>query len=151
MEPGPKSPREPGFAGSGGEIIIADPRWHRLVPHARRIIARAMAQCGCAATVILTDDLTIKRLNARDRAKNKPTNVLTYEMPAEIMLASGVMAREARIAGKSVGDHLAHLVIHGALHLAGYEHEHVGDAKRMERTETRLLARLHVANPWRQK
>jgi probable rRNA maturation factor len=103
----------------------------------------------CDASVVLTDNRTIQRLNHRDRGKNKPTNVLTYESPPEILLASGVILREAKAANKSVAAHLTHLLIHGALHLAGHDHHHAGDASRMESAETRLLARLHIRNPWK--
>ncbi len=103
----------------------------------------------CDASVVLTDDRTIRRLNFRDRGKNKPTNVLTYESPAEILLGFGTVWREARTGGRSVAAHMAHLLVHGALHIAGYEHDHVGDARRMEAREAWLLARLGVKNPWK--
>ncbi len=110
-----------------------------------------MRVAACDADVVLTDDRTIRRLNARDRGINRPTNVLTYEMPAEILLGLGVVAREARAAGRSVAAHLAHLVVHGALHLAGHDHHHAGDARRMEAAEARLLSRIRVANPWKNR
>lgn len=135
----------------GFEIVITDRRWHVLVPDAARRIERALRACSCAASVALTDDRTIKRLNFRDRGKNKPTNVLTYEQPAEILLALGVVAREAVRERKSVGDHLSHLIVHGALHLQGYDHHHPGEAREMEATETRILARLGVPNPWKHR
>jgi probable rRNA maturation factor len=108
-----------------------------------------MRVAGCNADVVLTDDRTIKRLNGRDRGRDKPTNVLTYEQPPEILLGLGVIVREARAGRKTVGAHLSHLLIHGALHLAGHHHHHAGAARRMEATETRLLARLGVRNPWK--
>jgi probable rRNA maturation factor len=110
-----------------------------------------MALTGCPANVVLTDDRTIRRLNARDRGKNKPTNVLTYAHPPEILLALGVVRREAAAAGKSVARHLSHLLVHGSLHLAGYDHEHAGDARRMEQAEARLLAVLKIPNPWKDR
>jgi probable rRNA maturation factor len=108
-----------------------------------------MLVAGCNADVVLTNDRTILRLNARDRGKNKPTNVLTYEQPPEILLALETIRREAHNAGKSVAAHLAHLLIHGALHLSGHNHDQAGTARRMETTETRLLARLGIGNPWK--
>jgi probable rRNA maturation factor len=131
------------------EIIIADPLWRRHIRAPERLIARALALIDCTASVVLTDDATVKRLNARDRGKNQPTNVLTYEHPPEIILALGVVLREARANGKRPADHLVHLVIHGALHLAGYDHHDAGEARRMERRESWLLARLRVPNPWK--
>lgn len=142
----PRSSYAPGF---GGALTITDRLWHVYVPGAANLVRRAMAAAGCEADVVLTDDRTIKKLNARDRRRNKPTNVLTYEMPPEILLGFGVVLREARAAGKPVAAHLAHLLIHGALHLAGYDHDEAGAAREMEREETRLLARINIANPWR--
>jgi probable rRNA maturation factor len=103
---------------------------------------------------MLADDRTVRRLNARDRGRDKPTNVLTYDPPApglpgQIVLALGVVRREAARAGRRPSHHLAHLVLHGALHLAGQDHHHPGDARRMEMTEARLLHRIGVPNPWR--
>ena len=135
----------------GGEITITEPRWHRFVPNLARIVTRAMDLTGCPANVILTDDLTLRRLNARDRGRNKPTNVLTYEYPPEILLALGTVRREAAAEQKSVADHLSHLLVHGSLHLAGYDHDHPGDARRMEQAETRLLSVLKIRNPWKHK
>jgi probable rRNA maturation factor len=137
-----------GGAPPGG-LTITEPRWHSFVPNVARVVARAMGLTGCPANVILTDDLTIQRLNARDRGKNKPTNVLTYEYPPEILLALGTVRREAIAENKSIAAHLSHLLVHGSLHLAGYEHDHPGDARRMERAETRLLSILKIPNPWK--
>ncbi len=153
MEPDSTIPpgAPPGGAPPGGEITITEPRWHRFVPNLARIVTRAMDLTGCPANVILTDDLTLQRLNARDRGKNKPTNVLTYEYPPEILLALGTVRREAAAEQKSVADHLSHLLVHGSLHLAGYDHDHPGDARRMEQAETRLLSVLKIRNPWKHK
>lgn len=135
----------------GFEIVITDRRWRAFVPDAMMRISRALAVCGCAASVALTDDRTIKRLNFRDRGKNKPTNVLTYEHPPEILLAFGVVAREAQRERKTIGNHLSHLIVHGALHLQGYDHHHPGEAREMEAEETRLLAKLGIPNPWKNR
>ncbi len=137
------------------EVIVAEPRWRRVVPDASRIAARA-ARAGARAglTIVLADDRTVRRLNARDRGRNRPTNVLTYDPPApglpgQIVLALGAVRREAAEAGRRPSHHLAHLVLHGALHLAGHDHHHPGDARRMEMAEARLLRRIGVPNPWR--
>ena len=131
------------------EIIIDDPLWRRYIRAPEFLIVRALALANCRASVVLTNDATVKRLNARDRHRNKPTNVLTYEHPPEIVLALGVVLREARAARKRPDHHLAHLVLHGALHLAGHDHHEAGAARRMERLESRLLSRLNVPNPWK--
>jgi probable rRNA maturation factor len=132
-------------------MVVTERRWHAHIRDVPRLVARAMRMAGCDADVVLTDDLTIRRLNGRDRGKNKPTNVLTYEQPQEILLAFGVVAREAAREKKSVAAHLTHLLIHGALHLQGFDHHHAGEARRMESEEAKLLARLGVANPWKNR
>jgi probable rRNA maturation factor len=92
----------------------------------------------------------VHRLNARHRGRNKPTNILTYTFPApEMLLALGVVRREAAEAGRRPAHHLAHLVVHGALHLAGHDHHRAGEARRMELAEARILHRLRVPNPWK--
>ena len=135
-------------------IICADPLWRRFVKDAERLAGRAARQAGAQADIVLSSDRVVRRLNARDRGQNKPTNVLTYSAPAhgmrgEIVLALGTVLREAAAAGRRPGHHLAHLVVHGALHLSGHDHHHPGDARRMEQAETRLLHRMRVPNPWK--
>ncbi|MGA3003820.1 MAG: rRNA maturation RNase YbeY [Acetobacteraceae bacterium] len=131
-----------------------DPAWRRFVPRVVALVSRAALVAGLAAasgvSVVLADDRLVRELNARHRGRNKPTNVLTYEHPApELVLALGVIRREATAAGRRVPHHLAHLVVHGALHLLGFDHDHPGDARRMEMAESRLLHRLGVPNPWK--
>ena len=127
-----------------------DPAWHRFVPGAHALVVRSAMIAGVRADVVLANDRLVRDLNTRHRGRNKPTNVLTYEAPApELVLALGVIRREAAAAGKRVAHHLAHLIVHGALHLRGHDHEHPGDARRMEREETRLLHKIGVPNPWR--
>ena len=97
------------------------------MPRAETLAARAMCATGHRGVVVLADDRTVHRLNARDRARNKPTNVLTYEpsgpgLPGQIILAAGVVRREAIAASRRPAYHMAHLVVHGALHLAGHDH-----------------------------
>lgn len=143
----PDSKRGPASAGLT-EIIVADPLWRRVVPGAGRLAARAARIAGGAGTVLLASDGAVRRLNARHRGRNKPTNVLTFD-GGDIVLALGVVRREARAARRRPAHHLAHLVIHGALHLRGHGHDRPGDARRMEMAEARLLHRLGVPNPWR--
>ena len=131
-----------------------DPAWRRFVPRVVALVSRAARVTGIAAplgvSVVLADDRLVRGLNARHRGRNKPTNVLTYEHPApELILALGVIRREAAAAGRGVADHVAHLVVHGALHLLGHDHDHPGDARRMEMAESRLLHRIGVPNPWK--
>ncbi len=143
-----------GPAAAGIPVIVEEPAWRRCVPHAERIARDAARAAGSTGHVVLADDRTVKRLNARHRGRNKPTNVLTYEPigpgdPGGIVLALGVMRREAAAAGRRTAHHLAHLVVHGALHLRGHDHVRAGEARRMEMAEARILRRLRVPNPWR--
>ncbi|HYP66296.1 MAG TPA: rRNA maturation RNase YbeY [Steroidobacteraceae bacterium] len=102
------------------------------------------------------------RLNARFRGRDKPTNVLSFtaaQLPAaaagappplgELVICPRVLELEARDQEKTVRAHWAHLVVHGALHLAGYDHVRAADARRMERREIAVLRRLGFANPYR--
>jgi probable rRNA maturation factor len=100
------------------------------------------------------------RLNARFRGRHHPTNVLAFPAPAaalpgvrrtlgELVICPRVLRSEARAQDKTLRAHWAHLVVHGALHLAGYDHEHGRDARRMERREIAVLRRLGFANPYR--
>ncbi len=114
------------------------------------IAARAARAVGIDGSIVLADDRIVRRLNARHRGRNKPTNVLTYEAPAaEIILALGVVRREAAAQGRRPAHHLAHLIVHGGLHLRGLDHHHPGDARRMEMAEARILHRIRVPNPWK--
>ncbi len=108
-------------------------------------------------TVLLTDDATIQDLNVRFRGKDGPTNVLSFPAPetahphlGDIALAHGVCAAEAAAQGKTLADHLSHLVVHGVLHLLGHEHEDDAPAEAMETMERNILARLGVDDPYRQ-
>jgi probable rRNA maturation factor len=150
MDPGASS--GPAQAGLRNDVnvIVTEPAWRRLVHRADSVAARAAREAGVCGTVVLASDRTLRRLNLRHRGRNKPTNVLTYASPApEMLLALGVIRREAAAADRRPAHHLAHLVVHGALHLAGHDHHHPGDARRMELAEARILHRLRVPNPWK--
>lgn len=155
MDPSPSpSPATAGLQSST-TVIVADPAWRRAIPGAEGVAARAArAARPEGASVILASDRTLRRLNARDRGRAKPTNVLTYPppgpgLPGEIIVGLGQLRREAIAASRRPAHHLAHLVVHGALHLAGHDHHHAGDARRMELAEARILRRLRVPNPWK--
>lgn len=105
-----------------------------------------------------------RRLNARYRGHDRPTNVLSFPVDGavwpcgaaaaakplgDLVICSPVVRDEARRQRKSLRAHWAHLVVHGALHLAGYDHERPEDARRMERREIAVLRRLGFANPYR--
>jgi probable rRNA maturation factor len=145
---------------SAPDIIVEDRGWRQLVPRLEERVLRSIRVAQSAVpdvvvdTVVLTDDRRVQRLNARHRGRNKPTNVLTFEpagwgVGGEIVLALGQLRREAALERKTLAQHLAHLLVHGVLHLDGEDHHHPGDARRMEMAESRILARLGVPNPWR--
>lgn len=148
----PEASRGPAQAGLRSEVavIVADPAWRRAIPRAETIARRAAGAAGLRGAVVLAADRTVRRLNAAHRGRNQPTNVLSYPAPGrELVLALGVVRREAAAAARRPAHHLAHLVVHGALHVAGHDHHHVGDARRMELAEARILHRLRVPNPWK--
>ena len=143
-----------GPAEAGITVIVADRGWRRGVPKAEATARRAARAAGAAGTIVLASDGAVRRLNARHRGRNRPTNVLTFEPPAgiaggDIVLALGVVRREAAGAGRLASHHLAHLVVHGALHLSGHDHGQAGPARRMEMAEARILHRLGLPNPWK--
>jgi probable rRNA maturation factor len=102
-----------------------------------------------------------RRLNARYRGRDKPTNVLSFPAAAlplgpvadrplgDLVICPDVLRAEAREQHKSLRAHWAHLVVHGTLHLVGYDHESPADANRMERREISVLRRLGFPNPYR--
>ena len=95
-----------------------------------------------------------RALNARYRGRDYPTNVLTFvydegmPLSGDLVLCVPVLRREARAQGKSFRAHCAHLVIHGMLHLQGYDHERAADARRMEAREKAVLAGLGYPDPY---
>lgn len=143
------------------DVEIEDIDWTAAVPEAEALVRQA-AETALAAdavvgdvTVLLTSDLAVRELNATFRGKDDATNVLSFPAPpnpedfvGDIALALGVMTREAAEQGKPLSHHLQHLVVHGVLHLIGYDHEDDGDAERMESLERALLAGLGVPDPY---
>ncbi|MGE5104203.1 MAG: rRNA maturation RNase YbeY [Betaproteobacteria bacterium] len=95
-----------------------------------------------------------RTLNRRFRRRDRATNVLTFvyddgvSLAGDIVLCAPVVAREARVQRKTLRAHYAHLVIHGMLHLQGYDHERDADAARMEAREIALMRMLGYANPY---
>ena len=146
----PDSKPGPAPAGFRTAVVVADAAWRRMVPRADAIVRRAAAAAGGAVTVVLDSDRAVRRLNARHRGIDRPTNVLTFD-GGDVILALGTVRREALAERKRPSHHLAHLIVHAGLHLQGHDHHHPGDARRMEMAEARLLARLGVPNPWRNR
>nr|WP_293899188.1 rRNA maturation RNase YbeY [Phenylobacterium sp.] len=108
-----------------------------------------------SVTLLLTDDATVRDLNARFRGQDAATNVLSFPAApnpedhlGDVALAYGVCAREAAEQGKPFGHHLQHLTVHGVLHLLGYDHIGDDEAEAMEGLERAVLAGLGVPDPY---
>ena len=108
------------------------------------------------ASLLLSDDSHVRALNARYRQKDRATNVLSF-LPGpgtpdgylgDIILALETVSREAEDEAKSFDHHVAHLIVHGLLHLAGYDHESDDEAEEMEALERDVLARIGIADPY---
>ena len=143
------------------EIVIEDPKWKKVSAPVRarmkRVALRALERekAKGALTILLGGDAKLKELNGLFRGKNKPTNVLSFPPDAnpdgylgDVAIAFGVVRREADESGKRFADHLAHLAVHGTLHLLGHEHEKPKEAARMERLEREILAEFGIADPY---
>ncbi|MEP7314729.1 MAG: rRNA maturation RNase YbeY [Pseudomonadota bacterium] len=116
---------------------------------------------GSELAVQVVPSSEIRRLNHKYRGKDQPTNVLSFPTTApnaasarprplgDLVICPAVLRREAREQGKSLRAHWAHLVVHGVLHLDGYDHEDDRDARRMERREIAVLRTLGYDNPYR--
>ena len=158
--------------------IEADPEWdsstgwEALVRQAAEaaIAESAFPQLASTARAVelsvrLTGDHEVRALNSQWRGKDKPTNVLSFpqlepsqleDAPADgpelmlgdLVLARGTCEREAEEKHIPLKDHAAHLVVHGTLHLLGYDHVDDGSAEEMESREVRALARLGIADPY---
>ena len=123
--------------------------------HFRRWLKAAISQ-PADLTLRVVNAAEGERLNTGFRRKKYATNVLTFVyhdngadvLNGDIVLCAQVIHREAREQGKAIEAHYAHMTVHGALHLAGYDHESVRDAKRMESREITLLQTLGFANPY---
>lgn len=153
------------------DCVIEDERWETagLESLAERAVTAALQwhKIGGEVVVMGCDDARIAALNADFRGKPKATNVLSWpavehiphepgetpELPDEeelgdIAIAYETCLAEAEAQGKSVDDHVTHLLIHATLHLLGYDHQNDPDAETMEATERSILAGLNIADPY---
>jgi probable rRNA maturation factor len=148
-----------------------DTDWEALASRAAAAAAQVapeLAHDNLLVSLVLADDAEVQALNKQWRAKDSPTNVLSFPMMSreevlraagdeanegmlgDIILALGVCTREAADKGVGVEAHAAHLMVHGLLHLAG--HDHAGgeaEANAMEALETKALASMGIADPYR--
>ena len=152
------------------DIDIADEGWHAVSGVEDIVQTAADAAAGALGEeraervlgVRLAGDEEVRALNQQYRGKDKPTNILSFETdlaeliwpPGEplplgdVILAYGVVAKEADGFGKKIESHLSHLIVHGVLHLAGYDHEDAETADEMEALEIEILAGLGIENPY---
>ena len=144
------------------DVEVEDGAWTAAEAGAEALAQRAAEAAllsegavGEHVTVLLTDDETVRELNARFRQTDAPTNVLAFPAPpnpekhlGDVALAYGVCAREAAEQGKPFAHHLQHLVAHGVLHLLGYDHMTDVEAEAMEGLERAVLAGLGVPDPY---
>ncbi|MEC5289561.1 rRNA maturation RNase YbeY [Aurantimonas sp. C2-6-R+9] len=112
--------------------------------------------------VTLADDETVRAANAEWRGKDRPTNILSFPMAnlapgdrpgplcGDLLLAFQTVQREARAEGKRLADHFRHLLVHGFLHLMGFDHIDEAEAEAMETLEIAILADLGIADPYRE-
>ena len=144
--------------------------WDALAARAAQATAAEVPELACAdilVSAVMADDDEVHALNRQWRAKDRPTNVLSFPMlsreellrvpaspgaPAmlgDLILAHGVCTREAAEKAVALEAHATHLLVHGLLHLAGYDHETgAAEAEAMEALERRILARLDIADPY---
>ncbi len=139
------------------EVEIDEPAWQERLPAVAALAAAAAAAVPGEgeAAVLFTSDAAVRALNARFRAKDSPTNVLSFPAPpnrdrhlGDIALAFGVVEREARDEAKPLAHHVQHLVVHGLLHLMGHDHQDEAAGHAMEDLERRILDALSVPDPY---
>ncbi|HZP76192.1 MAG TPA: rRNA maturation RNase YbeY [Pseudolabrys sp.] len=161
-----RSTRTTGAAAPSVDILIQSPLWDRepkasaCVHEAVTAAATEIAVGAGEVSVLLIDDAGIRTLNRDWRGMDKPTNVLSFPTTApaqpgalrpfgDIVIAYETLARESSEESKPFLHHLAHLTVHGFLHLIGYDHETDSDAETMEALERTILARLEIPDPYR--
>ena len=151
------------------DIRIASDGWREALPGGAMMLRRAARAAlkeeiaprrETGLSILLTDDAEMRILNVCWRAKDKPTNVLSFPAEAavdprnppdylgDIALGLATCRREAKEQGKSLADHVMHLTVHGVLHLIGYDHMTDEEANAMEPREVEILAGLGIDNPY---
>lgn len=151
------------------EVTVDAEDWRSAVTDpeglCRRVVASVLVREAperneTEVSVLLTDDERVQELNRSYRGKDRPTNVLSFPagptpdggpvLLGDIAVAFETTRREAEIERKPLEDHLCHLLVHGTLHLLGYDHEAEDEAEMMEAREVEHLAALGVADPYRE-
>ncbi len=136
-------------------VDIHDKRWKKYKIDFEKIVSAldSLASPDAEVSIVLTDDAEIHALNRDYRGKDSPTNVLSFELGDDVLLGDiyislDTVKREATEQKKSVAEHVAHMVVHGVLHLLGYDHLTDKQAKQMEGKEIKILAKLGIKNPY---
>jgi len=160
----PELPRRRG--GRGAAVHVRRTERAASVPSARRLaswVAAALGRraAGSELSVLVVGRARSRALNARYRQRDRATNVLSFPAARAVRTRSGllgdlvicpaVLRAEAQAQGKPLAAHWAHLVVHGVLHLIGFDHQLPADARRMERREIRVLRRLGFDDPYRER
>lgn len=139
------------------EVLVKSPLWrnHQEILMQALAAAASEEQRQGEVSILLGGDADIARLNKEFRGKDGPTNVLSFPGPriepgflGDIALAAETIAAEAEFQGKRFEHHAAHLVVHGFLHLLGYDHESPADAERMEGRERAILVSIGIDDPY---
>lgn len=146
------------------DIAVEAESWHRIL--GAELIAHRAAQAALddvkvadgEVSILLADDAKVRELNRSYRRKDQPTNVLSFPSEdktesgarfyGDIALAFETVSREALDEGKRPDAHLSHLVVHGVLHLLGFDHDNERDAEAMEARETKIVTGLGFADPY---
>jgi probable rRNA maturation factor len=142
------------------DIVGSSPLWRGHEELLSKALAAAAAEEGASGvvSVLLGDDASIAAMNKQFRGKDGPTNVLSFPpmqpgdggegFLGDIALAAETIVEEANFQGKRFENHAAHLVVHGFLHLLGYDHEKPADAESMEARERAILVSIGIEDPY---
>ena len=160
-------------AGPTVAVEARTPDWRDNLPDIEALVRQAASAAiaagaadvaapeGIEVSIVLADDATVRALNRDYRGRDAPTNVLAFPqgtaaseqaagplLLGDVVLAYETVRREAAAQGKTLADHTRHLVVHGLLHLCGFDHDADASAAVMEQRETAILATLGVADPY---
>ena len=147
------------------ETIVEDDQWRKAINDPEGLVSACAAAAVAfepklrgEAALLLTDDAALRAMNQQFRGRDEATNVLSFPSAAmspkttdflgDVAIGREICEREAAQKGVSLRDHVAHLTIHGILHLLGYDHQTDSEASLMEARETEILARLGIGDPY---
>ncbi|MCQ8782170.1 rRNA maturation RNase YbeY [Mangrovibrevibacter kandeliae] len=158
------------YPGLGLSLAVEDPAWERLGLDLERLVRRSLEAAAAGVPygvdlatevgITFSNDAAVQALNAEWRGKDKPTNILSFPlvelapgdrpapMMGDLILARETVLAEARSEAKAVEHHICHLLVHGFLHLAGFDHQDDAEAERMEALEIAILHRLDIPDPY---